>query len=49
MINNREEGNSIIHQLFELFQVPTFPGAQTVNNLPAMWETRLDPWVGNIS
>ena len=26
MINNREEGDSIIHQLFELFQVPAFPG-----------------------
>ena len=22
--------------------------AQTVKNLPAMWETRFDPWVGKI-
>ena len=26
MINNIKEGNSIIHQIFELFQVPAFPG-----------------------
>ena len=25
-----------------------FQLAQTVKNLPAMWETRFDPWVGKI-